>query len=99
MCHSSIDKKRIKNINIKDVPDDWFAYVSPYCIGQEVIVSIGDSIIKENAFIRAITYTSGKKVRYSIYLYESDTTIHHVTSDFIWGPGKRYIEFGQNKWD
>lgn len=57
-------------------------YEATYAIGQRVVLDFGkDGVLKE-AYIRAIIH-SVSKVRYSVFLKNSGTTLHNIDSAFI----------------
>jgi len=66
-------------------------YPSRYKIGEKVVANFGKNGRLENVFIRAIIFTNAK-VRYSIFLSESNTTLHNVDSCFV-----EDVEKGQEK--
>jgi len=51
-------------------------------IGEKVLLDFGKNGKLENAYIRAIIFTNAK-VRYSVFLEDSVTTIHNIDSVFI----------------
>jgi len=57
-------------------------YSSRYKIGKKVLVDFCKKGKLENTYIRAVIFTNCK-VRYSIYLSNSKTTIHNVDSCFV----------------
>lgn len=59
-----------------------YIYPSSMVVGEQVRLKIPDNNIDtEKAYIRAIIFTN-MKVRFSIFLEGSDTTIHNV--DSVW---------------
>lgn len=56
-------------------------YISKYEIGQRVKLETKE-FSTDRAKIRTILFTNGK-VRYSIYLMDSQTTLHNVDGVFV----------------
>ncbi len=56
-------------------------YESKYQIGQKVKLNTKE-FSTQNAYIRAITFSTGK-VRYSIFLSKSKTTLYNIDSIFV----------------
>lgn len=55
-------------------------YPSRFAIGERVKLTVAPTPIY--AYIRAITFTSGK-VRYALYVKDSTTTLHNIDSAFV----------------
>ena len=56
-------------------------YESLFSVGQRVKLETQE-FTTDRACIRAIIFTNGK-VRYSLYLLDSETTLHNVDSFFV----------------
>jgi len=57
-------------------------YPSIYKIGEKVIADFKTNGKLKNIYIRAIIFTNAK-VRYSLFLANSNTTLHNVDSCFV----------------
>ncbi len=56
-------------------------FKSKYKIGQKVKLNTKE-FSTESAYIRAVMFSTGK-VRYSIFLPKSETTLHNIDSCFV----------------
>lgn len=69
-------------------------FVSKFSIGEKVLLNLKDAV-PITAFVRAVTFTNAK-VRYSLFIKDSETTLYNVDSFFVQEVAdydKEFIEF------